>query len=67
VEHKRIFSLNPCVIPRRVLDLGWPDGNEAEMTTNLVASGYRFAFYGKRDDPPRVIHVGAERGIGWRL
>lgn len=67
VVHQRIFSLNPCLIPRRILDLGWPAGNEAEMTTNLVARGYRFAFLGHRSDPPRVEHVGAERGIGWRL
>ena len=67
VSHQRIFSLNPCVIPRHILDLGWPDGNEAEMTTNLVSQGYRFGFYGERSDPPRVIHVGTERSAGWRL
>ena len=66
-SHQRIFSLNPCLIPRRVLELGWPDGNEAEMTSNLVADQWRFAFYGHRDDPPRVEHVGAVRGAGWRL
>lgn len=67
VSHQRIFSLNPCIIPRHIFELGWPDGNEAEMTTNLVALGYRFAFFGKRTDPPRVVHVGVERGAGWRL
>lgn len=66
-SHKRIFSLNPCVIPRHIFEMGWPDGNEAEMTTNLVSLGYRFAFFGGRNDPPRVTHVGAERSIGWRL
>lgn len=66
-SHRRIFSLNPCLIPRRVFELGWPEGNEAEMTTNLAASGWRFAFYGHRDDPPLVEHVGAVRGNGWRL
>lgn len=67
VAHQRIFSLNPCLIPRKFLEMGWPDGNEAEMTAQLVALGYRFAFYGHRTDPPRVVHVGAERGVGWRL
>lgn len=67
VSHQRIFSLNPCLIPRRVFELGWPDGNEAEMTTRLVNLGYRFAFFGERDDPPRVEHVGYERAAGWRL
>lgn len=67
VSHQRIFSLNPCLIPRHVLEVGWPDGNEAEMTSNLVALGYRFAFLGSTTDPPRVEHVGYERSPGWRL
>ena len=67
LEHRRIFSLNPCLIPRWVLERGWPDGNEAEQTERLVADGASFAFYGKREDPPLVQHVGHERGSGWRL
>lgn len=67
VSHQRIFSLNPCLIPRHIIDMGWPAGNEAEMTTNLVSLGYRFAFLGAKLDPPRVEHVGIERGAGWRL
>lgn len=67
VEHERIFSLNPCLIPRRVLELGWPDENEAGMTQRCSMAGYRFAFYGHRQDPPRVEHVGSVRGEGWRL
>lgn len=66
-EHDIIFSLNPCLIPRRVLELGWPDGNEAEFTQTCLANGYRFAFYGGKFDPPRVLHVGAQRSFGWRL
>lgn len=67
VSHQRIFSLNPCVIPRHILEMSYPAGNEAEMTDLLVALGYRFAFLGERSDPHRVEHVGYERGIGWRL
>lgn len=67
VEHTKIFSLNPCLIPRRVLELGWPDGNEAEFTQRCLDNGYRFAFYGHASDPPRVEHVGVVRGEGWRL
>jgi len=66
-EHGRIFSLNPCLIRRQVLELGWPDGNEAEFTRTCLVAGYSFAFYGARTDPPRVRHVGTERGKGWRL
>jgi hypothetical protein len=67
VEHHRIFSLNPCLIPRRILELGWPDGNEAEFTQICIEAGYRFAFYGGIDDPPRIQHVGTFRGTGWKL
>jgi hypothetical protein len=67
VEHTRIFSLNPCLIPRVVVDMGWPAGNEAEMTARLVADGWSFGFWGRRDDPPRVFHIGARRSAGWML
>lgn len=66
VEHTRIFSLNPCLIPREVVDLGWPDGNEAEMTGRLVAGGWTFGFWGRREDPPRVLHVGVQRSSAWK-
>jgi hypothetical protein len=66
VEHQRIFSLNPCLIPRWVLNRGWPEGNEAQFTTEAVVAGLSFGFYGNRADPPRVIHLGEERSMGWR-
>lgn len=65
VEHRRIFSLNPCLIPRRVFEQGWPAGNEAEQTIRFM--GKRFGFWGKREDPPHCFHVGARRSVGWRL
>lgn len=72
VEHSKIFSLNPCLIPRKVLELGWPSGplgvgNEAGFTQRCIQAGYRFAFYGQMGDPPVVDHVGVERAAGWRL
>lgn len=66
-EHSRIFSLNPCLIPRKILELGWPGDNEAGMTRRCLDAGYRFAFYGGRNEPPRVEHVGAIRAAGYRL
>lgn len=65
--HRKIFSLNPCLIPRHVLELGWPDGNEAEFTQRCLDAGFQFAFYGGKFDPPRVEHVGFHRSAGWRL
>jgi hypothetical protein len=67
VEHRRIFSLNPCLIPRAVVDLGWPAGNEAGFTEQLVEAGWSFGFWGQKTDPPRVLHVGVERSAGWTL
>lgn len=67
IEHGRIFSLNPCLIPVTVVDLGWPDGNEAEFTQMCLQAGLSFAFYGQRDDPPRVTHIGDHRSTGWAL
>ncbi len=67
VEHSRIFSLNPCLIPREVVEMGWPAGNEAEMTARLVAAGWSFGFWGRRDDPPRCLHIGEHRSAGWSL
>lgn len=67
LAHRRIFSLNPCLIPRRVLELGWPAGNEAEFTAMCLDAGMRFAIFGQWGDPPRVTHHGHQRGAGWRL
>ncbi len=65
--HNHIFSLNPCLIPRRVIEQGWDAGNEAGMTTKLLAQGYRFGFYGHAGDTPLVNHIGQNRGPEWKL
>lgn len=71
-EHDRLFSMNPCLIPRRVLELGWPAGplgvgNEAGFTARCLAAGYRFAYYGSPVDLPLVEHIGAARGVNYKL
>jgi hypothetical protein len=70
--HRRLFSLNPCLIPRRVLELGWPSGplgvgNEAGFTRRCLDEGLSFGYWGNIGDPPRVEHVGDTRAEGWRL
>lgn len=72
VEHSTLFSLNPCLIPRRTLELGWPSGplgvgNESGMTQRCQNAGMRYAYFGKKADPARCLHVGHIRGSGWRL
>lgn len=72
IEHERLFSMNPCLIPRRVLELGWPAGplgvgNESGFTARTLAAGYRFAYWGRLGDGPRVIHRGSTRGDNYNL
>lgn len=72
VQQSDVFSLNPCLIPRRILEYGWPSGplgvgNESGMTARLQEEGFSFAFWGDRDDPPRVHHLGTYRTAGWSL
>lgn len=65
--HKRIFSLNPCLLPFAIFRNPYPAGNEAEFTTHMRSLGKEFAFFGGIDDPPIVEHVGHQRSDGWRL
>lgn len=71
-EHRHLFSANPCLIPRRVLEIGWPSGplgvgNEAGFTLRCLRLGYRFAYWGDHTTPPHVHHLGAERAPTYRL
>ena len=72
VQQTDIFSLNPCLIPRHVLEYGWPEGplgvgNETGMTNRLREDGYWFAFYGTKTSSPQVEHTGSYRSDGWKL
>jgi glycosyltransferase involved in cell wall biosynthesis len=66
-EHDWIFSLNPCLIPRRVLEDGWDRDNEAGTTARLKAAGYLFGVWGHAGDEPYVEHIGVGRGKKWQL
>lgn len=66
IEHRRLFSLNPCLIPARIIAMGWPASNEAGMTQLLLDRSYCFGIWGKKSDPPRVEHIGWTRGEGWK-
>jgi hypothetical protein len=68
-QQTHIFSLNPMIAPRRVLELGWPSGpigvgNEAGQTKRLLAMDFVFGVW---RDGPLVEHIGAERGSAWQL
>ena len=65
--HKTLFSLNPCLIPRHVFELGYSNENEAGMTKVLLDQGYEFSFLGHPTDEPYISHIGDIRGAGWKL
>lgn len=71
VEHDVLFSLNPCLIPRRTLAVEWspthPGGAERSITEACQDVGLKFAYYGRLEDKPLCEHIGRERATeGWR-
>jgi len=66
VVQESVFSLNPCLIPADVFRKGWPDSNEAGFTQSLVAEGWKFGYWGAKDDDPAVHHIGDQRSAGWK-
>lgn len=64
VEHRHGFSLNPCLIPRRVFQRGFTEGSEPANTRRLLAAGFHFGYWGARHDDPRCLHIGAVRADG---
>lgn len=77
VEHRRFWSTNPHLTTRRLVTTQtWPDGAESEgrFTHDLLSREHhnvpsaelRFAFWGHREDPHWVTHIGDERtGFGY--
>ena len=67
VTHRNFFTLNPCVYPRWVMELGWEQGwGEKEFGERLFANPETYcAYLGKIDDPPLVEHIGNYRGNNW--
>lgn len=67
--HHRLFSFNPSLIRRAAIEkaLTAPVTLEREVTDVLLASGYTFAYLGRKDDAPRCRHIGEHRSPGYRL
>lgn len=63
-DHRRLFSSNPSLIPRKIIQLGFT--GEAKFGQRCVRQGYSFAYWGRTTDPPRVTHIGQVRSAGWR-
>lgn len=69
LEHRLFFTTNPTLYRRDLVDLGWPAGARSEraFARRVFADPLtRSAFFGAREEPPRVIHIGEERaGYGY--
>jgi len=63
LEHDQGFWLNPMVAHASLLRSLKP-GVETDLTNQCKARGLSFGYWGKRDDPPRCWHIGAENGMG---
>lgn len=74
MEHRDFFTTNPCMYPRRILDVGWPEGLESEghFGIKLKQQGFngvsgdqvQFGYFGHREI--MVTHIGKERnGLGY--
>lgn len=77
LEHSLWWTTNPSLYRRDLCAGGWPAGRESEgrygfalrergLPWGVPGEDVRFAFWGKRSDPPWVEHIGAVRaGSGY--
>lgn len=67
VEHRKFFTLNPCVYSIDITRPLWPQGGgEREFAGRVFMNPESTcAFLGSVDDPPLVDHIGNYRGGNW--
>lgn len=68
VEHRLFFTTNPSLYHSDLMELGWPDGefSEGKFTQRVLAGQGSFGYWGRKWDPPWVLHIGDERvGTGY--
>jgi hypothetical protein len=64
VEHRACFTGNPSLIPARTFERDWPDGDWSESRFGRLLfqdPAARGAYWGRREDPPLVEHIGHHR------
>jgi hypothetical protein len=69
-EHKRLFTLNPSIYPKWIVDIGWQNGwDEPHFTSKVltVKPHARFGYFGNMYDSPRVKHIGHIRSENWKI
>jgi hypothetical protein len=69
LEHRRFFTTNPSMYRRALTEKEWPEGEHSEGRFGLALCENpttRFGYWGRRDDPPKVHHIGDHRaGTGY--
>ena len=64
LEHDLFFTTNPSVYRRSLYEMfDWPEGAESEgrFGLKLREAGFRFGYWGAKDDDPLVHHIGEHR------
>jgi hypothetical protein len=64
LEHDLFFTTNPSLYRRSLFEMfEWPAAAESEgnFSGNLRHAGFQFAYWGAKDDPPAVHHIGDVR------
>ena len=65
IEHRRNFSCNPCLYRKSLIyEYPWTNMKNSEREYSnilLKIPEIKFAFWGKRTDKPRVMHIGEIR------
>lgn len=70
LTHREFWSTNPCLYRRTLCERGWPDDPYSEGKFGALirdeSVAMPFAYWGARNDPPLVTHVGDQRaGVGY--
>lgn len=67
-EHRKFFTTNPSLYSSDLCRRGWPREplSEGIFTHRLLTDpDLAFAFWGGKEDPPRVEHIGHRGGWGY--
>lgn len=68
VEHSVFWTTNPSLFHIDILQHGWPTEPQCEglFGIKMRQMGYKFGFWGKLEDPPKISHIGDTRvGTGY--
>lgn len=68
LEHRCFFTTNPSLLPGWVVARGWPQVQYSEGVFSLSLledPQVACAYWGRRQDPPWVHHIGVRAGVGY--